>query len=84
VWQVSEIVDGRSFTWVTRSPGLRVTATHGVEPVPQGTRATLSLRFSGWLGPLVARITRGLNQRYLALEAKGLSERSTAPATPDR
>jgi hypothetical protein len=28
------------------------------------------------LGPLVARITRGLNTRYLGLEAAGLRQRS--------
>ena len=55
---------------------MRVVAKHGVEPLAEGARATLSLRFSGLLGPLVARVTRGLNQRYLALEAQGLRERS--------
>jgi hypothetical protein len=34
---------------------------------------TLSIEFSG---PLVARLTRGLNERYLALEANGLKARS--------
>jgi uncharacterized protein YndB with AHSA1/START domain len=79
VWQVTELLEGRNFTWVTRSPGVCVTGRHGVEPTARGTRATLSLEFSGLLGPVVGRLTRGLNQRYLALEANGLSERSTAP-----
>lgn len=79
-WQVSELQPGRSFTWITRSPGVCVTGEHGVEPTARGTRVMLSLRFSGVLGPLVARLTRGLNGRYLALEAKGLSERSMARA----
>lgn len=77
VWQVSELREGRSFTWVNQSPGVRVAATHSVEPIAQGARATLSLRFSGLLGQLVSRLTRGLNERYLALEADGLRERST-------
>jgi hypothetical protein len=77
VWQVSELLEGRSFTWVSHSPGVRVTAEHGVEPTAGGTRAKLSVQFSGVLAPLVARLTRRLNERYLALEAKGLSERST-------
>ena len=77
VWEVTELVDGRSFTWVTRAPGVRVIATHGVEGTPAGTRATLSLRFAGPLGWLVALVTRGINRRYLALEAQGLRERST-------
>jgi uncharacterized membrane protein len=75
-WQVTEWDEGRGFTWVTRSPGVRVTARHWVEANEAGSRATLALQFSGHLGPLVARLTRGLNRRYLALEARGLRERS--------
>ena len=78
-WRVTEVVAGRSFTWVTQSPGIRVTARHGVEPMGNGTRAVLSLQFSGLLGPLVARMTRGLNERYLGIEAKGLRARSLTP-----
>lgn len=77
-WRVTELHEGRSFTWVSRSPGLSVVAEHGVEGAPHGSRARLSVRFTGWLGPLIARLTRSLNERYLALEAKGLGERSTA------
>jgi uncharacterized protein YndB with AHSA1/START domain len=75
-WKVTELDEGRSFTWVTRSPGVRVTARHGVEANQGGSRATLSLQFSGLLGPLVACLTRGLTERYLCLEARGLRERS--------
>ncbi len=45
-WQVTELDEGRSFTWVTRSPGVRVTARHWVEPKEGGSRVTLSLQFS--------------------------------------
>ena len=76
VWRVTELEEGRGFTWVTRSAGVRVKARHYVEPTAQGTRATLSLDFSGPLAPLVARLTRGLTERYLALEARGLKQRS--------
>ena len=83
VWRVTDLEEGRGFTWVTRSAGVRVKARHYVEPTAQGTRATLSLDFSGPLAPLVARLTRGLTERYLALEARGLKERSEgAPAQP--
>ena len=69
VWQITELDEGRSFTWVTRSPGVRVTARHSVEASEGGSRATLSLQFSGLLGPLVAHLTRGLNERYLRFPA---------------
>jgi uncharacterized protein YndB with AHSA1/START domain len=78
-WEVTELRDGHDFTWVTRSPGVRVAGRHGVEPSPQGSRATLSVQFSGALARLVARVTRRLNERYLALEAQGLARRSAQP-----
>jgi hypothetical protein len=32
--------------------------------------------FSGWLGRIIARLMRGLNERYIAQEAEGLKRRS--------
>jgi uncharacterized membrane protein len=76
-WRVTELDEaGRNFTWTTRGPGMRLEARHWVEDHGQRSRATLSIQFSGVLGPLFARLTRDLNERYLALEAEGLKERS--------
>lgn len=75
-WTVTSIEPGRGFTWITKSPGVTITARHVVEPAPAGCRATLSLEFSGLFGGLVARLTRGLNERYLTIEANGLKRRS--------
>ena len=77
VWEVSEL-DGHSFTWRTRSPGLQVTGGHAVEATTAGSRATLSLKFSGFLSPLFARLYRDLSERYLRIEAAGLKKRSEA------
>lgn len=74
-WQVTELNAGRSFTWVTRSPGMLITGRHTVEASSDGSCVTLATHFSGVLGPLVARLTRDLNQRYVALEAQGLKAR---------
>ena len=38
-WRVTELEEGRSFTWVTGSPGLRVTARHWIEPHASGSGA---------------------------------------------
>ena len=76
VWRITRIEKGSAFTWVTRSPGLLVTAHHVVERAPDGSRVTLSIRFNGLLAPLVAWLTRRLNNRYLALEGAGLKRRS--------
>jgi uncharacterized membrane protein len=76
-WKVTELDDGgRMFAWITRGPGMRLTARHSVEATPDGSRATLSIQFSGALGGFFAWLTRNLNERYLALEAAGLKERS--------
>lgn len=77
-WQVTELDEGRGFAWITRSPGILVTARHSVEGTTNGARATLSLDFGGPLGPLAARLTRGLSARYLDLEARGLKKRAEA------
>ena len=79
-WRVTELTEGRSFTWVTGTALARATARHEVESIPAGTRATLSIRYSGLLGGVVGRLTRGLNDRYLALEAAGLKARSEGRA----
>ena len=79
VWQVTEFDPAaRTFGWVTRAPGVRVGGRHGVEAKGVGSKARLTLHFSGLLAPLIARLYRGLNERYLALEAKGLKQRSEA------
>ena len=76
-WRVTELDESRkSFTWETRGPGMRLQSRHWVEGSGNTSRATLSIQFSGPLGPLFARLTRNLNNRYLALEAKGLREHS--------
>ena len=74
-WTVTELGE-RDFTWVTRGPGAVVTARHRVEPVDQRSRGHLSLRFAGLFGPLLGRLTRSINERYLSMEAAGLKNRS--------
>ena len=76
LWRVTEIEDGRSFTWVTGTPIARATGRHTVQPLAAGSRATLSLEYSGILGGLLARLLDGINRRYLTMEANGLKARS--------
>jgi uncharacterized membrane protein len=81
-WTVTALEAGRGFRMVSRSPGATVVANHWVEPLGDGrrSRVTLSVTFSGWLGQLIARMMRGLNERYLAEEAAGLKRRSEEDA----
>jgi uncharacterized protein YndB with AHSA1/START domain len=69
---VTELVAGRSFTWVAEHPGVLTTARHTVEPLASGVRVRLSVAQTGWLGALMGRLYRGLTDRYLTNEANGL------------
>lgn len=82
LWKITAI-DGtsaqRSFTWENRAPGIRVIAHHSAEPTPTGTRATLSVKYEGFLATILGRMTRNITNRYLAAEAFGLKARSENP-----
>jgi len=80
LWTVTALEPGRSFAWTNVAPGVRVLATHSVEGTASGTRARLSLEYRGIFGGLLARLTKGITERYLAMEADGLKRRSEDPA----
>jgi uncharacterized membrane protein len=79
LWTVTAIEPGRSFSWVSVAPGLRVTGRHAVEPAAGSSRATLSLDLQGMLGGIWGRLTKALTERYIAYEANGLKARSEDP-----
>jgi hypothetical protein len=76
MWKVVEIDPGRRFVWRSGFPGMWVYGHHSVEPIAGGARATLRLHYEGLLGALMARLTRGITERYLGYEAAGLKRRS--------
>ena len=51
------------------------TASHSVEPTAAGSHVTLTLAYSGLLGPLLARLFGDITERYMTMEAKGLKQR---------
>lgn len=79
LWTVTALEPGRSFTWESRGPAMRVVGHHLAEPTATGARATLSLRYEGFVARLLARLTRGITNRYLAMEANGLKARAENP-----
>jgi uncharacterized protein YndB with AHSA1/START domain len=79
LWKVVAIEPGRSFTWANTAPGMRVVGHHAVEPRGAGSRATLSLELQGLFGGLFGRLTKGITERYIAMEARGLKARSEHP-----
>ena len=79
-WTVTEVLEVSSFTWVAAGPGFRTVAIHRVEPGGSGSIATLTLDQTGPLGTLVGKLTAGLTDRYLKMEAAGLRATSEQPA----
>jgi carbon monoxide dehydrogenase subunit G len=76
-WQVTDLLDGRSFTWEATGPGLRTVARHVVEPDGTGSRVTLSIEQTGPMGAVAALVWRRLTQAYIELEAASLDRRVT-------
>jgi hypothetical protein len=81
-WTVTALEPGRGFRITSHSPGATVVANHWIEPLSDGrqSRVTLSVTFSGWLGSIIGRLMRGLNERYIAQEAAGMKRRSEEEA----
>jgi uncharacterized protein YndB with AHSA1/START domain len=77
VWEVTDFVPSRSFTWIARGPGVVTTGRHEVMPAGgEGhVEVTASLEQAGLLGPLLGLLTRRLTNRYLRTEVRGLKAR---------
>ena len=78
VWTVTELTAGTAFTWTSGSTGVRVTASHVIEPSPEGSRLTLSIDIAGWLAPVGWLMTRSLTQRYVETEAAAIKAAAEA------
>jgi uncharacterized membrane protein len=82
VWTVTTLEPGRRFVWRSGMPGMWVYGDHAVEPTATGSRATLRLTYDGALARLMGRLTHGITNRYLDMEAAGLKQRSEETARP--
>lgn len=72
VWTVTELTDGSSYTWESKSSGVTVVASHVVEPHPDGSRLTLALTVSGLLAGIGWLMTKSLTRRYVETEAASI------------
>jgi hypothetical protein len=78
---VTELDEGRSFTWVAKGPGLATVGRHRLEPDATGTRVTLGIEQAGPMGAVAALFWGGLTRRYIATEAASLDARVTGAPT---
>ncbi len=72
VWTVTQLTQGSSYTWESSSPGVTVTASHVVEPHPDGSRLTLAVAVSGPISGIGWLMTRSLTKRYVETEAASI------------
>jgi uncharacterized protein YndB with AHSA1/START domain len=81
-YTVTEVDDGRSFTWEAGSAAARGVGEHVLTPrIAGGCTATLRLTQRGPAARLVGALLNGLTRRYVRMEAEGLKARSEARAT---
>ena len=80
VWKVTALEPERSFTWVSKAPGLISTGDHVIEPEGDGARVVLRIRQEGALGPIFGRLAARITRRYMEMEARGLKQRAEAAA----
>ena len=79
VYTVTEITPNRSFTWETKSAGIKGVATHVIEPDGNGSKVTLSVDLLGVLATLMSPIIRRPSEENVRMEAEGLKRRAEAP-----
>jgi uncharacterized membrane protein len=77
-WTVTAWQPDHGFTWVSQSPGVRVTAEHRIAPLPEGCHVTLRVHFGGAMGWLIGLLAGKLTRRYLQMEASGLKAKAEA------
>lgn len=73
-WAVTELEEGRAFTWESRQPGVRFVGRHAVTAEPDGgSRLMLSFETSGPLSGLVRLLYGRKVRAYVDIEAERLA-----------
>jgi uncharacterized membrane protein len=68
IWTITELDDNRRFSWVTRSTGTVMTASHDLVETPTGTTNTLTVDMDGPLGAVIGRLVGRQVQKAIATE----------------
>src|SRR4051794_22413022 len=74
VWEVTDFQPGRSFTWVSHSPGMTSTGVHEIVGTADKPQVRLVIDQSGPLS-FLARPFLPMTRRYVGMEAAGLKKR---------
>ena len=79
-WRVTDLEPGSTFTWESRSAGIRSVGRHVITGLGDGrSLVPLTIDQSGPGAVLVRPFVAGLIRRYLAMEAAGLKHGCEEP-----
>src|SRR4051794_31807352 len=68
-FEVTEVERGRTFTWVSKAPGITTTASHDLTGTgPGASEVTLTFEMVGPLGGITGALFGGLIRRYVQME----------------
>ncbi|WP_405864796.1 SRPBCC family protein [Streptomyces sp. NBC_00005] len=81
VWTVTEIREGHSFTWESKSGGITTRGVHALTEENGGVKLTLSVHQSGVLAGIVGVLAGSTTRRYLSLEGNGIKKHSEQAAS---
>lgn len=71
-WEVTELTDGRSFTWQAKTPGVVTIGRHEVAPSADGSSLVLTVEQRGPLAGITGLLSRARTRRFIRMEAEGL------------
>jgi uncharacterized protein YndB with AHSA1/START domain len=77
VWTVTQVDQGRSFTWEATGPGARTVAVHTIVALGEGrAKVTLEIEQTGWINSIVGLFATKTTRTYLRLESEGLKRKA--------
>lgn len=75
IYEVTECVPNRRFTWVQKFAGGVMIAEHQIAVSDGATRVELSFASQGLMANIAANLTSGMIRNYVAIEARSLKKR---------
>jgi hypothetical protein len=75
IWTVTEILENKCIAWEKKSFGLKMTANHLIESSSGISTVKLQVIYSGFLAPVIHKLTAHLTETYLTMEITGLKEK---------
>ncbi len=78
VWTVTQLEPGSLFAWEAKSPGVRMTGSHRVEPASGGCRNTLGFQLRGPMAGVATALLGRALRRAIATENEGFRRAAEA------